>query len=957
MLVALRCCGLMGRGVLRCSSSCSVPLRFIFALLCLMSCGLVVMLASALLANLLYDCLLPVLMGFTDTVVGVSALVGVSLFGCILITESAVSVISVAATAVKYSAFLSWARKGWVSKMALIQEAERRRQEQGQQQEPKDDEARQVRLKLLAEWSFEESSYQYAAMFAMDAIIACTLLLCILTSLLLSIWWPVDAGPTTPTFPGRDPAPPDKLPALTVWTYFRNFWWIAVLCTTMVAFFGLLFVMLLRSVYTLVRNALYIWSHLHSELSRGGVAGGEGAAAAPGGILARTCAVSAAFVLLAPLLLVSLPLVVLCLRLGRRLPGPLGSLCAGGLDKLIALGFLLPLPNLRALGKLDAGVPPPSSEPRTPVGPAASEHLGLAMPRSTSKWLARLTRPNPLMGTRSAAHISAEPQMVTGFAAVRLGVSVMLSNTSNSRRRTWAAFTHSLRGLNVWYMWLWFFVAYYMNPVFADYSMYIAAVAVVATLGVLATVNWRERAARLAKVWAHLCRGDELEAKAEAEARPESAAAGPPPPPPALSSSSSPESAGPMASPYLHVSDAMDSVDLSCAWGSLVMGLCYIFSFIGFGVSVPTGLIMLLCSVFLSGHQCLKRPALGLAAHVAKFLLAMLVAIFISFYSSTDEFLKTKPSRSSFALSNSWLPGPVPLGNVTPGSPGLAPLPTAYDLCPLPISGASLLDHCYLAFAVYEDEDLFVSDVKSWFSAANRNVTVLPRLPLQSSLVYNTFVEAASSRADNVTHVYIAFKGSSSSRDVSMNGIMFMETAIFQFMGLTMGPYEGFPVAAKQSIIGLMGIAGHQLSLSNSLDYTNDLALVAAQAAAVDPAAKISVAGHSLGGALATVAGQLFGFTAVGFSAPGILLNAVKLGLKPPRTRNYGLFNVAPDYDFIPLVDVQVGTVQHIGCLNTESVSKCHSVERSCCELRRQCGDPYGRTLVACANPGISRPN
>ena len=53
---------------------------------------------------------------------------------------------------------------------------------------------------------------------------------------------------------------------------------------------------------------------------------------------------------------------------------------------------------------------------------------------------------------------------------------------------------------------------------------------------------------------------------------------------------------------------------------------------------------------------------------------------------------------------------------------------------------------------------------------------------------------------------------------------------------------------------------------------------------------------------------------------------------------------VIPDYDIVPRIDTHVGEIQRIRCQASDTLG-CPSIERTCCELLKSCGDQYGRHL------------
>lgn len=103
------------------------------------------------------------------------------------------------------------------------------------------------------------------------------------------------------------------------------------------------------------------------------------------------------------------------------------------------------------------------------------------------------------------------------------------------------------------------------------------------------------------------------------------------------------------------------------------------------------------------------------------------------------------------------------------------------------------------------------------------------------------------------------------------------------------------------------------------------------------------ITGHSLGGALAVIAGAFLAVQSVAFSPPGAEYSAYRFGIQSMAQIEKGSTVIKPRADLVPQVDLQVGFTQVIEC-NAGSL-KCHAIGRTACELFRSCGDPRGRTM------------
>ncbi|CAJ1373471.1 unnamed protein product [Effrenium voratum] len=113
---------------------------------------------------------------------------------------------------------------------------------------------------------------------------------------------------------------------------------------------------------------------------------------------------------------------------------------------------------------------------------------------------------------------------------------------------------------------------------------------------------------------------------------------------------------------------------------------------------------------------------------------------------------------------------------------------------------------------------------------------------------------------------------------------------------------------------------------------------------AKEPARKIYVTGHSLGGGLAHLVAAELQLTAVTLSAPGVVETASLLGLQPQSLQGLTV-NVIPSGDPIPANGgTQGGLTVPIKCLAGQG-PECHRVFNTICELLRECGDLERRSL------------
>ena len=91
---------------------------------------------------------------------------------------------------------------------------------------------------------------------------------------------------------------------------------------------------------------------------------------------------------------------------------------------------------------------------------------------------------------------------------------------------------------------------------------------------------------------------------------------------------------------------------------------------------------------------------------------------------------------------------------------------------------------------------------------------------------------------------------------------------------------------------------------------------------------QVIMTGHSMGGAIAHIAGTRLKLRSVAFGSPGIVLSHKKFGIKDLKAVHARAFTVASSNDIVPLIGWQGGEVHHLECAAKASAAElCHVME------------------------------
>jgi len=291
---------------------------------------------------------------------------------------------------------------------------------------------------------------------------------------------------------------------------------------------------------------------------------------------------------------------------------------------------------------------------------------------------------------------------------------------------------------------------------------------------------------------------------------------------------------------------------------------------------------------------------------------------------------------------------PTEIGASTTSSP-IPPSPnpqeTLYYNCqgPDPPSGdtynLTLLDYAYFAKAAYSPIGNVQELLDTWFVEKNWR---LERAPLSDD-VREAFFYDFYNEQYNLT--VLAIRGTVYWFDWVQDAEIWSEALILQAY-LWIFPLGSVYESIFSTIVSIVHVA--QTFSSPSIDsdaYRFYGASIVEYIREIEASrSEVVITGHSLGGGLSQLIGSALGKRIVAFSAPGILYTRGKYGLEIDEVRDKS-FNIQPQRDIVPIVDVQPLARTRILCPLSLSLFECHGITNTICEITRLCGDPRGRII------------
>eukprot|EP01061_Rhynchopus_euleeides_P000442 TRINITY_DN10304_c0_g1_i1.p1 TRINITY_DN10304_c0_g1~~TRINITY_DN10304_c0_g1_i1.p1 ORF type:complete len:335 (+),score=66.92 TRINITY_DN10304_c0_g1_i1:115-1119(+) len=99
---------------------------------------------------------------------------------------------------------------------------------------------------------------------------------------------------------------------------------------------------------------------------------------------------------------------------------------------------------------------------------------------------------------------------------------------------------------------------------------------------------------------------------------------------------------------------------------------------------------------------------------------------------------------------------------------------------------------------------------------------------------------------------------------------------------------------------------------------------------------RVTLAGHSLGGAIAKIVGSRLGMRGISFHGPGIVLAHKKFGIEDVADIHRYAASIVPENEMVPTVDKLGGAVYNVLCASKRH-DTCHLMESSVVELWNAC--------------------
>lgn len=298
---------------------------------------------------------------------------------------------------------------------------------------------------------------------------------------------------------------------------------------------------------------------------------------------------------------------------------------------------------------------------------------------------------------------------------------------------------------------------------------------------------------------------------------------------------------------------------------------------------------------------------------------------------------------------------------------GAQPSPPRYATCDFTWHGLTLVDYALIAELAYfgvssSNKDTAASTVLDQFFPAapgrgRRDRGPAPELPPlkfelrvpSESYLRRTHAQFVELVEPSLNLSVVAIRGTDVGRisDLMEDIKMWVEPIVFMLLSTIFPTIRIWPDSTASAVIewlhGTLQLFG--LQSITAVAYYKPVAEYVR--AIKEQGREVVLTGHSLGGGLARVVGSLEMVTSICFSPPGIAQSYRKfhIGLEQRSRLHHSSISVIPEYDFVPMIDTQVGLVQRIGCVDSAKAlqNACHMLEGTICELVNHCGDPRGR--------------